>query len=113
MKKSPEMPVSRFGPRAMYGAASTPALPPLRTPQPPLSAFLPPLPPAGGSTPAPVAFRKEPTMNCLLCGKHYAGPGEMCCDCLGVAFPNGAIPAWVTTEQSARLSEVPIPQPIS
>jgi hypothetical protein len=52
-------------------------------------------------------------MNCLICGNHFAGPSEICCECLPIAFPNGVPPEWV--REAARHSplDVRTPQPIS
>lgn len=102
---SAETPPTVYGPRLWYGAARpTPNVSQgsvQLTPHP-VSAPAPPLP--------PFRFREEPTMKCVLC-QNFAGPQEICCDCLRIAFPHCPPPEWLKLRTPS--TEVRTPQPIS
>jgi hypothetical protein len=86
------------GPRRRHQAATAAEFSRQRGVWPPLSPVF---------TTTTTAGERSREMNCILCGMHYAGAGEICCDCRKIAFPHAPAPP------VRPRPEVLVPQPIA
>jgi hypothetical protein len=99
---SAETPPVVYGPRVWYGAAGP-------TPNSTHGSVQLPPSPLARRCGAGEAVQRGAVMKCALC-QNFSGPREICCACLGIAFPHCVPPEWVRQHLT---TEALVPEPIS